>query len=169
MKNVVLNNDINLTIPEGFVEVSGAEVQEMGVCKGPAPMWSMTNKEEHMLITASWMKFGWLTSRMINAKDMAKAIRNKYNSKLKVKSMFGCTYGDIFETSLDGHKAYAFPCIYRAFTKDGELVDMVHDTMVVKIGDMFYVFQAFYRDALKDRSLSTVHEVYESVQFAAAA
>ena len=76
MKNVVLNDMMNLTIPEGFTEITAEEVQKMTLCKGPAPMWNIINRDEHMLITASWFKSGWIVSHLFNAKDMVKSIRN---------------------------------------------------------------------------------------------
>ena len=170
MKNVVLNNDMNLTIPEGFTEITGAEVQEMSACKGPAPMWNIINKDEHVLITASWVKTGWIVSHMLSAKDMAKSLRNKYRSKLNVESVYGCTYGDIYETTLDGNKAYAYSCTYKAYSKEeGAIVDMIRETVVVKIGSVFYVFQSVCRDSMKDAGITSFHQVYDSVQFAAAA
>ena len=43
------------------------------------------------------------------------------------------------------------------------------ETVVVKIKNVFYVFQSVCRDATKDKGVSSFHEVYDSVQFAAAA
>ena len=169
MNTVLLNEEMSLTIPEGFAEITAAEVQEMTACKGQAPMWNIINKEEHMLITASWFKRGWIVSHMYNAKDMAKAIMNRYKSGLKVESPYACTYSDISETTMDGNKAYTYSCTYRAFTKEGELVDMIRETVVVKIKDVFYVFQSVCRDEQKAKGVESFHEIYDSVQFAVAA
>ena len=169
MKNVVLNDMMNLMIPEGFTEITAAEVQEMTLCKGPAPMWNIINGDEHMLITASWVKGGWILSHLFNAKDMTKSILNNYKSGMKEKSRYAGTYSDISETTLDGHKAYTYSCTYKAFTKDGELVDMIRETVVVKIKDVFYVFQSVCRDEMKEEGINSFHEVYDSVQFAEAA
>ena len=166
MKNTVLNEKMNLTIPEGFTEITPEEVQAMTLCKGPAPMWNIINRDEHTLITASWFKAGWIMSRLFSAKDMTKSILNNYKSGMKEKSMFGGTYSDITETTLDGNKAYTYSCSYRAFTKDGELLDMIRETVVVKIKDVFYIFQSVCQDATKEQGLSSFHEVYDSVQFA---
>ena len=101
---------------------------------------------------------------------MAKSLRNKYSSKLNVESVYGCHYGDIYETTLDGNKAFAFSCTYRAYSKEeNAIVDMIRETVVTKIGDVFYVFQSVCRDALKENGFHSFHEVYDSVQFAAAA
>ena len=169
MKNVVLNEKMNLTIPEGFTEITAEEVKEMTLCKGPAPLWNIINKDEHMLITASWFKSGWIISHLFNAKDMTKSILNKYKSGMKEKSRFGGTYSEITETTLDGNKAYTYSCKYRAMTREGELVDMIRETVVVKIKDVFYIFQSVCRDATKVQGIRSFHEVYDSVQFAAAA
>ena len=168
MKNIVLNNMMNLTIPEGFTEITAEEVQEMTLCNGPAPMWNIINRDEHMLITASWVKCGWIMSHLLNARDMAKSILNNYRSRLKEKTTYGGTYSDISETTLDGNKAYTYSCTYKAFTKDGELVNMIRETVVVKIKDVFYVFQSVCRDEMKAKGILSFHEVYDSVQFAAA-
>jgi len=169
MKNIVLNNIMNLTIPEGFTEITAEEVQEMTSCEGPAPMWNIINRDEHMLITASWFKSGWLVSHLYNAKDMAKSILNSYRSMLEVESPYACTYSDISETTLDGNKAYMYSCTYRALTKDGEMKDMIRETVVVKIKNVFYVFQSVCRNEMKTEGTRSFHEVYDSVQFAAAA
>ncbi len=169
MKNVVVNNDMNLMIPEGFAEISRADAEAMTVCKGPAPMWNIFNEEEHVLITASWIKAGWIVSHLYNAKDMAKSLLNQYKSGLKVESPYACTYSDISETTLDGNKAYTYSCTYRALTKSGKMMDMIRETVVVKIKDVFYVFQSVCRNELKEAGVESFHMVYDSVQFAAAA
>ena len=169
MKNVVLNNDMNLTIPEGFTEITADEVQEMTACKGPAPMWDIINREEHTLITASWIKSGWILSHLYIAKDMAKSLLIRYKSGMKVESPYACTYSDISETTLAGNKAYSYSCTYRALTKEAEMVDMIRETVVVKIKDIFYVFQSVCRDEMKAKGVESFHKVYDSVQFAAAA
>ena len=168
MKNVVLNNNLNLTIPEGFTEITAAEAQEMNVGTGPAPMWNIMNSEDHTVVTASWFKGGWIMSHFYNAKDMAKTLLNKCKPNMKVESPYACTYSDIKETSLDGNKAYAYTCSYRALTKDAEMVDMVRETVVVKAQDVFYVFQAVRRDTRNAMAEESILEVYDSVQFAAA-
>jgi hypothetical protein len=169
MKNIVLNNMMNLEVPEGFAEITAEEVQEMTLCKGPAPMWNVINRDEHMLITASWFKPNRIVSFLFNARDMAKAVLNNYKSGLEVESPYAGTYSDICETTVDGNKAYTFSCTYRAFTKDGELMDMIRETVVVKIKDVFYVFQSVCRNEMKDEGIRSFHKVYDSVQFAAAA
>ena len=169
MKNVVLNDMMNLTIPEGFTEISQEEVREMTACNGPAPMWNIINRDEHMLITASWFKRGWIMSHLFSARDVTKSILHSYKSGMKEKTVYGGTYSDISETTMDGNKAYTYSCTYRALTKDGEMVDMIRETVVVKIKNVFFVFQSLCRDTMKTKGVSTFHEVYDSVQFAAAA
>ena len=167
MKNIVLNGEMNIAIPEGFNEISAAEVQEMTACKGQAPMYNIMNKEDHILITVSWVRTGWILSHLLNAKDMVKSIRNNY--KAQEQARFGGTYSDITETVLGGQKAYKYSCAYRATTRDGETLDMIRETLVVKIGSVFYVFQSVCRDASKEKGFKAFHEVYDSVQFQAAA
>lgn len=167
MNQVFLNNEMKLTIPEGFEEISPEEVQAMTACKGQAPMWNIINREDHILISASWVKAGWLVSHLLSAKDMVKSIRNRYRSM--EASAFGGTYSDITETTLDGRKAYMYSCAYRTATKEGEMLEMIRETVVVKIGSVFYVFQSVCRDGLKDKGFEAFHKVYDSVQFAVAA
>ena len=50
MKNTVLNETMNLTIPEGFTEITQEEVQAMTMCKGPAPMWNITYTDHRQLV-----------------------------------------------------------------------------------------------------------------------
>ena len=94
---------------------------------------------------------------------------NRYKSGMKVESPYACTYSDISETTLDGNKAYTYSCTYKAFTRDGELKDMLLETVVVKIKDVYYVFQSVCHNTMKTQGVNTFHEVYDSVQFAAAA
>ena len=166
MNKVVLNNEMSVMIPEGFSELSAEEVQKMTACKSRAPMWNIMNKDEHILISASWVRTGWFMSHLLDAKDMVKTIRDKYKSQEKA---FGATYGDITETTLDGQRAYSYSCSYCGKNEEGVMMDMIRETVVVKIGKVFYVFQSVCRDALKEKGIETFHEVYDSVQFAAAA
>lgn len=98
-----------------------------------------------------------------------KTLLNNCRPKMKVESPYACTYSDIGETTLDGNKAYTFSCTYRALTKDAEMVDMVRETVVIKVNDVFYVFRSVCRNEMKARGVDSFHEAYNSVQFAAAA
>ncbi len=127
----------------------------------------LTNPEEYTEITASQFKGGWVVSHIYNARNMAKTLLNNCKPNMKVESPYACTYSDISETTLDGNKAYTFSCTYRALTKDAEMMDMVRETVVVKINNVFYVFQSVRRDESNAKNIESIHEVYDSVLFAA--
>ncbi|MCR4839421.1 MAG: hypothetical protein K5897_10905 [Eubacterium sp.] len=165
MKNVVLNERMNLTIPDGFKDLSRAEVQEMTVCRGQAPMWNILNEEDHVLISASWVKSGWLASKLLNAKDMINSILKRTKATANEHPELGYTFSKVEEITLAGKKAYTYTCTYTSSTKEGEKVDMIGEALVVKVENTFYIFQSCYREALKDQGVKELHEVYDSVRF----
>lgn len=168
MNKVITIDNMNITIPEGYTEITGEEAEKIIVCNGPAPMWSIYNAEKNVLLTASRIRAGLFTSIFINAKDMANSIRKKYVSGLRIESVYGNTYSDVRETCVDGNKAYTYSCTYRAISKDYEMVDMIRDTFVVKINDVFYLFEAIRNAAEVIPGANTTPVVYDSIQFAAA-
>ena len=128
---------------------------------------NLTNPEDNTVITASRFKGGWIMSHFYNANAVAKKLLNSCKPNMKVESPYACTYSDISETTLDGNKAYTFSCTYRALTKDAEMMDMIRETVVVKVNDVFYVFQSVSRDESNAKNIESIHEVYDSVLFAA--
>ncbi len=169
MNNLVLNNNMNVTVPEGFKEISKEEVQAMTACGGQAPMWNILNEEDHVLISASWVKAGWLASHILNSKDMANNIQKRTKATTNNHPELGYSFTRVQETNLGGNKAYAYTCTYTATNKEGEKVNMVGETAVLKFGNTFYVFQSCYREALKDKGVKALQEIYASIRFKTAA
>ena len=130
---------------------------------------NLTNPEAHTEITAGWFKGGRIMSHFYNAKDVAKTLLKNSKPNMKVESPYACTYSDISETTLDGNKAYTFSCTYRALTPDAEMVDMIRETIVVKVNNIFYVFRSACSRETKAQDVPSFQEIYDSVQFAMAA
>ena len=130
---------------------------------------NLTNPEDNTVISASQFKGGWIVSHFYNAKDVAKNLLNSCRPKMKVESPYACTYSDIHETTLDGNKAYAFSCTYRAYTQNAGMMDMIRETVVVKVKDVFYVLQSVCRNEMKAKEAHSCNEIFDSVQFAMAA
>ena len=99
---------------------------------------------------------------------MAKSLLNSCRSGLKVESPYACTYSEISETAMNGHKAYTYSCSFRAFS-NGEMTDMIRETVVAKINNVFYVFQSVSRNAEGAKVADFFYAVDDAFQFAAAA
>lgn len=57
MNNVIINNEINLTYPDGFHEMNEEELAKY--FSSPANRWGAFNSDEYIILSVNWTKAGF--------------------------------------------------------------------------------------------------------------
>ena len=70
MEKILLNDEMNITIPEGFRVLTEAEIREMNYENNP-PQFCMRNEEKHIVFAAAFKKTNMLFTAILSAKEVA--------------------------------------------------------------------------------------------------
>ena len=65
METVVLNNEMQLSYPDGFHVMSEEELSKM-TFYGEAPGWCISDPERHIDLSVSWKKTNGLFAKILN-------------------------------------------------------------------------------------------------------
>ncbi len=114
MANVKINNEINLNYPEGFKEMGEeALTRHFG---SPKDRWGVYNADDHIVLSVSWSKAGFMTDAETALFDITARLRRRLVNYQQIT-----TYG----AKIGKAKAYGVRFEYR-----------VNDSARVHIGDL---------------------------------
>ena len=71
METVVLNNEMQLSYPDGFHVTSEEELSKM-TFYGEAPGWCISDPGRHIDLSVSWKKTNGLFAKILNTREIAK-------------------------------------------------------------------------------------------------
>ena len=117
MNNVIINNELNLTYPDGFHEMSEEELTKY--FSTPADRWGVFNSDEFILLSVKWTKAGFkrtftdAESYMIELEAILRRRLVNYQRLLE------------FKTKVGGKKAQGIRFEYR-----------VKDSVRIHVGDL---------------------------------
>ena len=153
MGTVRLNNELDLTYPDGFHEMGKEELSRQ-TFYDTAPDWSISDPERHMAIAVSWRRTNGFLARLLKTKDIAV----KMEAKIKVP-MQQCGY------RLEGFVVRE-PGGVRGdgYRYDYEVQDtgMSGESIYLKNGSTFYYIHAYFRTSLKEESLAVLDGIFDS-------
>ena len=150
MSNVKINNEINLTYPETFKEMSGEELTRY--FGNPDNRWGVYDADRHIILSVSWKKAGVLSSDpetvIIGAE--ARLRRNLLNYQ-RISE---------FKTKIASKKAYGVRFEYRV--NDARIVQ-VADLMTFKYKKNFYSIYYVTRKATAAQDRADFEEIIKSI------
>ena len=143
MEPVVLNNELNLNLPDGFRVLSEEERKAMPVIDEP-PAWCARSEERHLVIVAYWKKIGGLSALLINEKDI---IRHVEQAVSKPMAQYGY-HLENWESILIGDRKAQGIC----YSYQVEGIGMTADSFVVKSRRTLYYLHAYSRSVLHEEN-----------------
>lgn len=150
MNTVKINNEVNLTYPESFNEMSDEELARY--FGKPDDRWGAYDADRHIILSVSWAKAGFMSSdpEMVVAGAEARLRRNLLNyqriSEFKTKIASKKTYGIRFE--------------YRV--NDARIVQ-VADLMTFKYKKNFYSVYYITRKSTAAADRADFEEIVKSI------
>ena len=149
MSNVKINNAINLTYPDNFKEMSDEELTRY--FSSPKNRWGVYNADEHIILSISWTKAGFLTDAEMMLMDIEARLSRRLLNYQKISS---------FKTKVASKKAHGIRFEYRV--NDARIVQ-VSDMIVFKVKNRFYAIHYITRKVNAASSRLVLEEVLKSV------
>ncbi len=157
MKNIILNNDITLAIPDSFRETSEAELGQNFIYGGGEGK-CFSDPDRHMLITAGWKKIGAFSSFFLNENDLVDNMEKKLRKPMEPFGyrLLGITSAPIGKKTAGG--------IRYTYTAQG--VDMYAESYVIKVGKNLWYFHLYTRVSTQDENLPLWNQILATARWA---
>lgn len=150
MNNVKINSELGLSYPDGFKEMGEAELTRY--FSSPANRWGAYNDDEHIILSVSWAKAGFLRSD-------PEMFLSGVEARMRL-SLLNYQRVTEFKTKIAGKKAYGIRFEYRV--NDKKLVQ-VADMVSFKYKKNFYTVHYITRKLNAASSRPDFLEVLKSV------
>ena len=150
--DVVLNQELMISIPEGFHVMSEEELSKLNHY-GQIPNWCVSDPDRHIILSVSWKKSGF-ASLLLNTVEVAKKMEGEIHRLL---SSYGYELKGYITANLGGVSADGFRCSYIA-----QDVPMIGESLSAKKGKVFYYIHGYLREELQEESLRTLEEIFRT-------
>ncbi len=153
MEKIILNNEMNLHLPEGFHVLSEEELRQYPAAE-ETPDWGASNPEQHILTVISWRKRNGFLSALAGLKELSKTMEDRMR---KIMQPYGYQLESFVSRRIGGLEAEGFRYDYTA-----QETAMSAESLIAKKGKNFYYIHSYYHTALKEESLSTLENLFGS-------
>ena len=155
MENVALNNNLTVTVPDGFHIMDAAEKKKLRFL-GNAPTLCISDPVRHIIVSLSWKK-NFLASVMLNPGEIVKQMESKLQQPM---SEYGYKLREFFQEDLGGLPAAGFLYSYTA-----QDVGMTGESLCAKKGTAFYYIHCYLRQESEAESLSALKDFFKSFRW----
>ncbi len=156
METVLLNDQLSVSIPDGFHVMSREEISQLNF-SGEAPQWCIRDEERHVIFTIAWKKTNALFSMVLSEKDVAKSMEKSLRG-----SMQSVNYQleEFVSSSLDGKSAEGFT--YDYVVDDVGMHGIIYS---VKQKKCFYYIYGYIRQQLRKEGEEAVEQILNSISW----
>lgn len=156
MNQVLVNNELSLSYPDGFHIMDGAELAQAYQNSNPN-RWGIWDKDRHLIVSVFWHRTNRLLVSLADAKSVAKSTERKLRKGLK---SHGYSFHGFYERELCGQRTHGFHYQYQV----GDVVQS-GETIILKHGSLCYTIYCYTR---KDTQLAgdpVFEEILRSCSF----
>ena len=153
---MILNNELELTVPEGFHEMDAAERAKLTFAGGE-PGLCITDPDRHMIVTVGWRPLGTFAAMLVDAKSAAKTSEKQIGKLMKE---YGYRTLGFSGRDLGGMTGEGF-----RFSYDVQDIGMLGESIFVKNGKTLYGFNLYCRRALEKENAPVLKELLSSVRW----
>ena len=154
MEEVLLNNELALSFPEGFEQMDTLELARDSFTDR-TPFFSARDTARHISVTAAWKKVGKLSAATTGAMSAAKKSERNFCAAMQTRDYRS---GGLSPLQLCGQDAASYRCAYRL---DG--LEMTGISLVCKSRDSFYYIHGYFQTEHLERSLPVWEEIVRSI------
>ncbi|MBR4456002.1 MAG: hypothetical protein IKS32_07235 [Solobacterium sp.] len=159
MSEVLINGTLALMVPDGFTEMSEAELKQAYQNDNP-DRWGCHDKNRHLMLAVLYHENRGLT-KLLSMITSTKDIAGSTNVTMaKVMKPYGYETKEFFEAEADGHKGNGFRYTYR---NQGELLDC--RTIVFRHKQTFYTLYWYSRKGHAEEHEAILNGVLASMRF----
>lgn len=157
MEKILLNDQLTLSIPDGFHIMSPEELSGLGTGTEPAK-WGISDPERHMIVAVTWKKFNGLLTALAGTKDVAKGMEARLRGSMK---QYGFELETYLSKTIGGQAADG---IRYSYVVQG--IAMTAELLAVKYNKTYYYPSCFFHQELRDESLRVWEGILESAGWA---
>ena len=104
MTNDIINNELEISWPEGFHRMSEGELRKAFKDNNPN-RWGIMDEQRHMMITVLWNRTNMLSAMTVGPKTVAYSVEHKIKTSFDKSSYHFKSY---FPKKVSGRNAYGF-------------------------------------------------------------
>ena len=150
----IIINKMSLSYPEGFTELTQAEISQMNTIDGP-PNFAINDPERHMIVSGAFREASGFQAFMLNAKDVATHIEKQIAKAMK---SYGYQRDKFMIREAAGNKGAGFSYTYKA-----NEIDMCSESYIFEKDKVFYYLYFYYRKELIDVGRAAAEEILQSI------
>ena len=155
MQEITVNEQVIMTFPDGFHVMTEEERSKMNVA-GEGSWIGVADPDRHMIVSAGWRQAGGLAGILLNGHDIAKEAEKRIRKPMQP---FGYRLEGFAERTIAGMNAYGFRYAYTA-----QDIGMNSETYAVKNGKAVMYFHVYFREELREESLSVWNDILNSAR-----
>ena len=156
MEQLLINDEMNITIPEGFTVLSAEQIAEMNYIDNP-PQFCMRNEEKHIIFSIAYKKTNRFFAALLSAKDIAGSMEKGLEGPM---AQFGYELEGYTSRKVGGKASTGFGYNYQV-----DDVGMHGAAYSVKTKGTFYYLYAYIRQESREEGLKTVTEILDGISF----
>ncbi|MBQ6655050.1 MAG: hypothetical protein IJM79_05945 [Erysipelotrichaceae bacterium] len=156
MEKILLNDALQLTVPDGFRRLNGEEIGKFNFAN-EAPGCVLENEECHLIVSLAWRKVNALLSRLISVRELAARMADYIANADKD---YGHQPGEHFTGTVAGEKAAGFDYSY---TVDDTAMDA--RVIITRHRGHFYYMYFYFRSASRQESLKLAEGIVSSMNW----
>ena len=153
METALLNNELNLSYPDGFHVMDQAELSAYNFYAA-APGWCINDPDRHIMVSVAWKQVPGLFAKMLKVKEVAKSMEGQMAQAMKA---YDYRLQEYVSRIPGGKEAEGFSYQYKV-----QETEMSGASFSIKNKNTFYYIHMYYRSALKDQSLPVLEEILDS-------
>ena len=153
---MILNNELELTVPAGFHEMDAAERAKLTFAGGE-PGLCISDPERHIMVTAGWRALGTFAAMLVDVKGAAKNAEKQLG---RLMQSYGYRKLETSAKDLGGKAAGGYK-----YTYDVGDIGMLGESLYVKNGKTLYGFNFYCRRALEKESMPVWEKLLRSVRW----
>ncbi|MDO5133853.1 MAG: hypothetical protein Q4D81_12885 [Eubacteriales bacterium] len=155
METSLLNNELMITVPDGFHVMDDEELGRLNSF-GEKPGWSIADPDRHITISIAWKKNA-MASFLLNPREIAKKMEM---SLQKIMAPYGYELQMFVQENLGGVEAPGFRYAYSV-----QETGMIGESLSMKKGKTFYYVHCYLRRELLEESIPVLQEIFESCRW----
>ena len=156
MNTILLNQTLQLSVPESFHEMSQEETAMFrrghsgeGIC--------MKSAEEHMIISIAWKKQGGLFSRLLGSGDLVADMERCYKKSFKP---YGYVPDGKITRQVAGETADGIRYKYHV-----QEIEMTGESSVLRKDGILYYLHVYYRSSLNTECQDHWNAILDTADF----
>lgn len=151
METVKLNNDLDLSYPDGFHVMTEEELKKHKYFEG-APGFCIEDPERHIILSVSWRQANPFVAMIAGTADIARNMEAKIRKPMK---KFDYQTEGFMKRDIGGRTADGFRYTYKV-----QDIVMCGESLSARNGSNFYYIHSYYRDALREESLAVLDGIF---------